>query len=1150
MTQNLVLDAKLNQDSYTYRNSQGGVVEGWTRTKVEDYQLPIGSNFAAQLYQGPEGLYKIAFRGTVNPLGAGDAAMNAGIVGGQWTAEMSESVRFTFQAIKQVAAAENISFQAAKEKLTLTGYSQGGFEAELNAKFYGLGGTSLDGPGALPLIGVAGWNAMKDWARAQEPGVQQSHDIGDFVARRYTLLVGGFSPHVGGGGMVLDNATASLFLQVGSMFTTPLGAGISLGVQGGYLHKLDTILGLEQARASYPWLQKIVDGNDASDSPLGLATIVSGKWAQVQVTGPGASVSADDVQAILQSFLADRQGQGVVVQEHAKTVYIEASNGDRLILSPDGSGLKVVGQGIATVQTEYAKGGNVVATSSIQGDDAGNTLISRRGSSFDSMYTLDATGQATHVNFKTFDAAHQLQSEYVMNRNANGTTTVQVYDGSAQLQSTSNTQTFDDGSSLSTTSYPSGVSTRLTTDANGNLFSREVTTPKGIGSETTRYNGLGALQSITTRQGDDDGNTLVSVTTGAGTTSSAYDPGNNLISENFTPAGALANYSAAGQTAVDLIRFGQLLNSQAPGLIKLASGAVLLNNLAIRASPDGVGLFNTGTGQVLGGMVSLYNLSNAWTYGDGLAKTTATLGSLNFVNQTIIGNQALGTTLNGSGLVGGAPGILPALGLISAIKANDPIGMAQSAIALFNPGLLYSAGAVTPLGWVLIGASILQSLFNDDSPPDAWGVANVSFGPGITNYLSQVNTTGENFGPDRVRGQLQSTLDALNGIIAQTNSTQPDSGQHLGIIPQRLPSLNFRASEFADKGYAVTDIDALTGAQRFHHIRFDDSGQVFNINPADVTPELRAMLSLSGAPNYPQLNAYMLNSALQRQAIAPLWEVKTAKMQEAAGDPNAGLTEEERAAKAGLGAALDAAYAQSHPNDVNASNKRIGRFMPIGIDLDRSGQISTLTNAQTAVSFDWDGLGYQKQTGWIARNDGFLVLDRNFNQSADNATELLSNPLVADPAKGLRSLAAFDANADGKIDASDPVYAQLKVWQDFNQDGNNTQRLQFGPYTEIAQDESGGIKELRSLADWGISAIDYSNSRYEYSSASSPGGVGYGQIATQTLEADQEGVRYTPVGAGIRIDATNARPEIVITQVQSAATVYSQYVLEAVRTSR
>ena len=132
-----------------------------------------------------------------------------------------------------------------------------------------------------------------------------------------------------------------------------------------------------------------------------------------------------------------------------------------------------------------------------------------------------------------------------------------------------------------------------------------------------------------------------------------------------------------------------------------------------------------------------------------------------------------------------------------------------------------------------------------------------------------------------MRNQLQSTLDALNSLISQTNSSTPDSNQHLGIIPQRLPSLNYRASEFVDKGYAVTDIDALTGAQRFHNIRFDDSGQVFNINPGSITPELRAMLSLTGAPNYPQLNAYMLNSALDRQAIAPLWEVKTARIREA-----------------------------------------------------------------------------------------------------------------------------------------------------------------------------------------------------------------------------------------------------------------------------
>ena len=79
--------------------------------------------------------------------------------------------------------------------------------------------------------------------------------------------------------------------------------------------------------------------------------------------------------------------------------------------------------------------------------------------------------------------------------------------------------------------------------------------------------------------------------------------------------------------------------------------------------------------------------------------------------------------------------------------------------------------------------------------------------------------------------------------------------------------------------------------------------------------------------------------------------------------------------------------------------------------------------------------GYQKQVGWINSGDGFLVLDRDFNQSVDNGTELLSNPLVADAAKGLRSLATWDANGDGKITAADPIFNQLKVWQDFNQDG-------------------------------------------------------------------------------------------------------------------
>ena len=95
-------------------------------------------------------------------------------------------------------------------------------------------------------------------------------------------------------------------------------------------------------------------------------------------------------------------------------------------------------------------------------------------------------------------------------------------------------------------------------------------------------------------------------------------------------------------------------------------------------------------------------------------------------------------------------------------------------------------------------------------------------------------------------------------------------------------------------------------------------------------------------------------------------------------------------------------------------------------------------------------MNFQKRTGWIGAEDGFLVLDHNFNASADNAKELLGNPLIADPGKGLRILAAYDANGDGRIDALDPVYANLKVWQDLNQDGNNTQAGSVGGVATIA----------------------------------------------------------------------------------------------------
>ena len=286
-----------------------------------------------------------------------------------------------------------------------------------------------------------------------------------------------------------------------------------------------------------------------------------------------------------------------------------------------------------------------------------------------------------------------------------------------------------------------------------------------------------------------------------------------------------------------------------------------------------------------------------------------------------LGNTGLNTALNGTGIVNGAPGILPALGLISSIKNGDAIGMVQSMTALINPGLLFNPGlGFTTLGWVLLGAQILKAIFADDVP-DAWGTGEVVFGEGLTNLSVTPSATGENFGPDRVRQQLGNMVNSLQQVIDATNAARTDSTLHVGLVPQRLPDLQWRASEFGDPGYAVSDVSGLTGQQRYANVRFDDEGRIFNIDPNAITDELSSMLNVQGATDFRQIDAYMLWSALQRGAVAPMWEVRTARLQQNAGDPNAGLTEEERAARAGLAAGADTAYASSQSQIPEAANQ-------------------------------------------------------------------------------------------------------------------------------------------------------------------------------------------------------------------------------------
>ncbi|TNF83810.1 hypothetical protein FGE05_06290 [Pseudomonas sp. ICMP22404] len=110
---------------------------------------------------------------------------------------------------------------------------------------------------------------------------------------------------------------------------------------------------------------------------------------------------------------------------------------------------------------------------------------------------------------------------------------------------------------------------------------------------------------------------------------------------------------------------------------------------------------------------------------------------------------------------------------------------------------------------------------------------------------------------------------------------------------------------------------------------------------------------------------------------------------------------------------------------------------PLILDLDGDGVETTGLSAH--VHFDHDTNGFAESTGWVGRDDGLLVFDRNGNGRIDNGTELFGDntklPSGDKAANGFAALAALDTNGDGRIDASDTDYASLRVWKDIDSDG-------------------------------------------------------------------------------------------------------------------
>jgi VCBS repeat-containing protein len=751
------------------------------------------------------------------------------------------------------------------------------------------------------------------------------------------------------------------------------------------------------------------------------------------------------------------------------------------------------------------------------------TLLARDGVTVTSRAfaseSRDGTGQLTSALNVTYAAdGLRILSTTLMERQADGSLASTSRDGQGVVQSTTITRVFDDGSSIATTQLPDNV-TRTTTRGLDNQIT-SVVEDQQVGTTTlsTVKDGAGNVLETRSVQTFDDGSSIKDVTKPDGSTvHTVYDENNQAVSVTRT-ASPLQSFGTAIQdlnSLVGAIRSGQPLPI-------LNSGLTLINR-QVNPNISGTQTFNNmplyTTTAVVSAVSSLYSLHQAFS-GDGtdVQRFTATAYAVVAVNSAAnaVASQISGTVVNNvtGAVVGGVANTLaealPYVNIALSLQNGDYTGAAVG---------IASAMGVPYIGWVYAAYLLVDSLANE--PPEAWATGHFRFAttndvanagdmqagsvPAIVRVVApgtsqldplnvQADIVGDAFGPDRVRLLLQGNgsapgsqnyfggvLGYLNEIIDQQTQAAPD--RPLGIIPQRLPTLSWHEARQNDPGYSITDIDPLTGEERYPQLRYNDDWTPYNADPTD--PEQRR-------------NVFdrLVTSAIDRDAIAPLWEVQTARLQQDNGDPNAGLTEEVRAAHRNLLA----------PVDPLTQQRSAGVFRPIALDLNGDGTISTVSNANNNRTFNWDGSGYDKEVGWVGDGEGLLFLDRNLNGAVDNGKDLFSNSLVADPAKGVRSLAWVDANADGLLDSADPVFAQLRVWQD------------------VDGDAFADAGELKSLSELGITSVDYANGRFtrhgEYYAMQSP-----------TLEAGSEGTRAASLPEGIRVEFSDGRATLYVTSV-------------------
>ncbi|WP_341531790.1 hypothetical protein WKK05_37935 (plasmid) [Nostoc sp. UHCC 0302] len=563
-------------------------------------------------------------------------------------------------------------------------------------------------------------------------------------------------------------------------------------------------------------------------------------------------------------------------------------------------------------------------------------------------------------------------------------------------------------------------------------------------SYSVEYNALGQVSEQTVER--DDGSTY-SITF---TSTDITDPSNPR------------QYQLPGQsltTTLDSLNFIKAIQNGQPTSIAISGLSI-----ATKLSPDNALLI--GASAASGAIINLINLENLLRNGDKVAAITTGTQIVSYAANLY--KEYLIAQYGGDGIAALADNIdfwnfaddvdktIPYISIFNSLYHEDYFNAALGVLSLIP--------AFQPF---VIGVEIVEiivDLFSD--PPEPWGDSNFIW-QGNQIGLSIV---GDHGGDESVQNVANQLLTALNKIVSDAQSSSPNF--QLGLIANRIPGLSLRNGSFI-----LHEIDLISGQAK--DIYYDRDGYSNAV--------------IGSSQYFTNLGQDYTIATFKRGAIAPQWEVDTARLQTEIGSYNAGLTEEERAAKNGkLPPAL-------------TSNATTESFKPIILDLNGDG-VGIVDRDHSNVAFDVDDSGFIKQTGWIDKNDGFLVLDRNFDGDVTSGKELFSNIEVAVDVRGLASLDWVDANADSQITAADPVYNQLRVWHDANSNGVTDQ------------------DETKTLAELGISSINYTIGSYNVSDTTR-------EISSPELAADTQGSQFQLVENGTLITSTDGHASLVVNHV-------------------